>query len=88
MKMQYFQGNDDCSFEPMCGTAGIANGTAYRMGHLIAASICYGGPGPVFFPPWICKYIPGGLKELLKDLPKELSFGSLYYEIYKEVNLF
>ena len=49
MKMQYFQGNDGCGFEPICGTAGIANGTAYSMGHLIAASICHGGPGPVFF---------------------------------------
>ena len=78
MKMQYFQGNDGCGFEPMCGTAGIANGTTYSMGHLIAASICHGGPGPVFFPLWIFKYITGGLKESLKDFPKELSFGSLY----------
>ena len=35
----------------MCGTAGIANGTAYSIGHLIAASICHGGPGPDFFAP-------------------------------------
>ena len=48
MKMQYFQGDDDCGFEPMCGTVGIANGTAYSIGHLIAAHICYGGPGSGF----------------------------------------
>ena len=53
MKMQYFQGDNNCGFEPMCGTAGIANGTTYSIGHLIAASICHGGPGPGFFAPWI-----------------------------------
>ena len=41
MKMQYFQGDDDCGFEPMCGSAGIANGTAYSIGHLIAASMSW-----------------------------------------------
>ena len=56
----------------MYGTAGIANGTAYSTGQLIAASICHGGPGPGFFTPWIYKNITGGLKELLKDLLKQL----------------
>ena len=88
MKMQYFQGDDDFGFEPMCVTAGIADGIAYIIGHFIAASICHGGPGPGFFVPWIYKYITGGLKGLLKDLPKELSLGLLYCEIYKEVSLF
>ena len=32
----------------MCGTAGIANGTAHSIGHLIAASFCQGRLGPVF----------------------------------------
>ena len=53
MKMQYFQGDDDCACEPMCGTAGVANGTIYSNGHLIAASICHGGQEPGFFAPWI-----------------------------------
>ena len=88
MKMQYLQGDDGCGFEPMCETAGTANGTAYSIGHLIAASICHGGPGPGFFAPWIYKYITGGLKELLKDLPKELSHGLLHCEIYREMSLF
>ena len=56
----------------MYGTAGIANGTAYSIGQLIAASICHGEPGPGFFAPWIYKNITGGLKELLKDLLKQL----------------
>ena len=68
MKMQYFQRDNGCGFEPMCGTAGNANGTAYSAGHLIAAGFCHDGPGPGFFAPWIYKYITGGLKELLKDL--------------------
>ena len=50
-------------------------------------NICHGGPGPGFFALWIYKYITSDLKELLKDLPKELSLGSLYCEIYKEVSL-
>ena len=61
MELQYFQGDDDCGFEPTCVTPGIANGTAYSIGHLIVAGTCYGGPGLVFFvfylfaffPPWI-----------------------------------
>ena len=72
----------------MCGSAGIANGTAYSIGQLIVASICHGGPGPGFFVPWIYKHITGGLKELLKDLLKQLSHGLLYCEIYKEVSFF
>ena len=84
MKMQSFQGDDGCGFEPMCGTAGIANGTTYSTGRLIAASICHGRPGPDFFAPWIYKYTTGGLKELLKVLPKKLSHGSLYCQIYSK----
>ena len=49
MKMQYFQGDDDCGFEPICVTPGVANGTAYSIGHLTVAGTCYGGPGPFFF---------------------------------------
>ena len=49
MKMPSFQGDDGCVFEPMCGTAGISNGTTYSTGRLIADSICHGGPGPEFF---------------------------------------
>ena len=49
MKLPSFQGDDGCVFEPMCGTAGISNGTTYSTGRLIADSICHGGPGPEFF---------------------------------------
>ena len=71
MKMQYFQGDNDCGLEPICVTPGIANGTAYSIGHLTVAGTCYGGPGPFFFSPWIYKYTTGGLKEWLKDFCKE-----------------
>ena len=47
--MQYFQGDNDCGLEPICVTPGIANGTAYSIGHLTVAGTCYGGPGPFFF---------------------------------------
>ena len=39
----------------MYGTAGIANGTAYSIGQLIAASICHGEPGPGFLLPGYTK---------------------------------
>ena len=42
------------------------------------------GQGQNFFAPWIYKYNAGALKELLKVLPKELSHGSLYCEIYSK----
>ena len=69
--MQYFQGDNDCGLEPICVTPGIANGTAYSIGHLTVAGTCYGGPRPFFFSPWINKYTTGGLKEWLKDFCKE-----------------
>ena len=50
--MQFFKGDDVHDFEPVCGTVSIADGGAYGIGHLIAASVCHGGPGPGFFAPW------------------------------------
>ena len=83
--MQFFKGDHVHDFEPVCGTVSIADGSAYGIGHLIAASVCHRGPGPGFFAPWIYTYITGGLKTVSKDLPNQLSSGSLYSKMYKEV---
>ena len=83
--MQFFKGHHVHDFEPVCGTVSIADGSAYGIGHFIAASVCHGGSGPGFFAPWIYTYITGGLKVVLKDLPNQLSSGSLYSKMYKEV---
>ena len=72
-------------FEPVCGTVSITDGSAYDIGHLIAASVCHGGSRPAFFAPWIYTYITGGSKTVLKKLPNQLSSGSLYSKMYKEV---
>ena len=85
MKTQFFKGDDIHDFGPVCGTVSIADGSAYGIGHLIAASVCHGGPGPGFFALWIYSYITGGLKTVLKNLPNQLSSGSLYSKMYKEV---
>ena len=85
VKMQFFKGDDVHGFEPVCRTVSIADGSAYGIGHLIAASVCHRGPGPGFFAPWIYTYITGGLKAVSKNLPNQLSSGSLYSKMYKEV---
>ena len=85
IKSQFFNGNDSDGFEPKCGTVSVADGTAYGIGHLFAASICQGGPGPGFLAPWIYKYITQGLQAVLNDLPATISSGSTYCDVYKEV---
>ena len=51
IKMQFFNGDDVHGFEPVRGTVSIAEGSAYGIGHLVAASVCHGGPGAGFFAP-------------------------------------
>ena len=84
--MQFFKGHDIHGFEPVCGSVSVADGSAYCIGHLIAASVCHGGPGPGFFGPCIYTYITGGLKAVLKIFPNQLSSSKLLYsKMYKEV---
>ena len=85
IKLQYFTGNEVDGLEPKCGTVNVADGTAYGIGHLFAATICHGGPGPGFIAPWVYKYITHGLQDVLKELPPVLSPGSLYCDTYREV---
>ena len=60
--MQFFKGDDVYGFEIVCETVSIADGSAYGIRHLIAATVCHGGPDPGFFAPWIYTYINHGLK--------------------------
>ena len=86
IKSQYFAEEESESLEPKYGIVNVADGTAKEICHLIAASVCHGGPGPGFLPPWIYKYIACGLQEVLKVLPQTLSTESLYCDIYKKVS--
>ena len=85
--MQFFNGDDVHGFEPVRGTVSIAEGSAYGIGHLVAASVCHGGPGAGFFAPQKYTYITGGLKTVLKNLQNQLSSESLYSKMYKDVTL-
>ena len=78
IKPQYFTVNEVDGLEPKCGTVNVADGTANGIGHLFAATICHGGPGPGFIAPWVYKYITHGLQGVLKEVLPVLSPGSLY----------
>ena len=49
-KHQFFFGNDNTGYEPAFGTVSVADGTAFIMGHLFAASVCNGILAPNIFP--------------------------------------
>ena len=85
IKPQYFTVNEVDGLEPKCGTVNVADGTANGIGHLFAATICHGGPGPGFIAPWVYKYITHGLQGVLKEVLPVLSPCSLYCDTYREV---
>ena len=66
IKLQYFTGNEVDGLEQKCGTVNVAGGTANGSGHLFAATICHGGPGPGFIAPWVYKCMTYGLQHVLK----------------------
>lgn len=43
IKDQYFSGSDEQGYEPFLGTVSIASGTAFNIGHLMAASLVHNG---------------------------------------------
>ena len=69
IKSQYFAGEESEDLEPKRGVVRVADGTTKGIGHLISASVCHGGPTPVFLVPRIYKYIACRLQKVLKDLP-------------------
>ena len=79
-----FGGEESESLDPKCGILSVADRTAKRIGHLIAVSMCHGGPGPGFLVPSIYRFTACGLQEVLKDLLQTLSTGSLYCDIFKK----
>ena len=48
IKSQYFAGEQSERLEPKCETVSVADRTAKGIGHIIAASVRHGGPGPGF----------------------------------------
>ena len=85
VKNRFFTGDEESGYEPFCGLVSVADGTIRAIGHLFAASICNGGPGPGFLAPWVYNYIIGGLQEAVSLHPDALCFGSKYSELYQKV---
>ena len=50
VKKTHFIENNEIGFKPFCG---LVSGSLMAIGHLFAASIINGGPGPCFLAPWI-----------------------------------
>ena len=84
IKSQYFAGEQSEGLEPKCGTVSVADRTVKGVGHIIAASVWHGGPGPGFLAQLMYNYIGCGLEEVLKDFPHTLLTGFLYCDIYKK----
>jgi len=87
IKSQFFTGSDDEGYEPFCGMVSVANGTAFAIGQLFAASFVHSGPGPGFLVPWVYAFIVGGIQEVVKNLPSGLNNGSLYCDMYEKVHI-
>ena len=88
VKQLFFEGNDNDGYAPSCGLQSVADGTARAIGHLFAASICCGGPGPGFLKPWCYRYLTEGVTGLLKNLPQDrLRYDSIFSQLFKEVHL-
>ena len=85
IKTQYFSGDDVLGYEPVCGTLSVADGTVKEIGHLMAASICNGGPAPDFFPVWIYKFIVGGIHLALKFCPMEIESSFQHSPVFNKV---
>ena len=86
IKHQYFTGNDETGFEPSFGITSVADGTAFSVGHLFAATVYNGGPAPNIFSSWIYNYIIGRMNLLKEKVPQELS-GSIFEDLYKKVGV-
>ncbi|KAK3724043.1 hypothetical protein QZH41_000911, partial [Actinostola sp. cb2023] len=85
VKSQFFSGTDATGYIPSCGIVSIADGMLHAIGHLFAASLCNGGPGPGFLAPWVYNYIIGGMGKVIYDLPSDLPTGSVFHSIYKKL---
>ena len=71
IKHQFFFGNDNTGYEPVFGTVSVADGTAFSVEHLFAASVCNSVLAWNIFPSWILRYITGGANSLMQELPAE-----------------
>ena len=57
------------------------------IGHLFAASIVNGGPGPGFLAPWVYHYIIDGFDSISSFLLSRIDDRTLYSTAYNEVKI-
>ena len=80
----HFIENNEFAFEPLYGLVSVIEGSLIALGHLLAASIVTGGPGPCFLAPWVCYCIIDGLDFICSFLPSRVDDGTLYSTTYNE----
>jgi len=80
----FFEESDD-GCVPSCGMQSVADGTVRSIGHLIAATVCSGGPGPGFLAPWVYFYLVSGTTELNNHMPDKLHKNAEYYNLHTQV---
>ena len=63
----------------------VADGQAKSIGHLFAASIINGGPGPGFLSPWVYWYLVNGTTSMNDHLPAKLPKQAAFCDIFELV---
>ena len=84
VKDLYFTGDEQSGYEPSIGIVNIADGKAFSVGHLYAASMCNGGPGPSILAPWMYDFFVCGMPLVMQKLPSHLP-DSKYSDLYEQV---
>ena len=87
VKKTHFIENNEIGFEPFCGLVSVTDGSLMAIGHLFAASIVNGSPGPGFLAPWVYHYIIDGLDSIYSFLPSRVDGRTLYSTAYNEVRI-
>ena len=87
VKKTHFIENNETGFEPFCGLVSVTDGSLMAIGHLFAASIVSGGPGPGFLALWVYYYIIDGLDSISSFLPSRADGRTLYSTVYNEVRI-
>ena len=87
VKKTHFIENNEIGFEPFCGLVSVTDGSLMAIGHLFAASIVNGGPGPCFLAPWVYHYIIDGLDCIFSFLPSRVDDRTLYSTAYNELRI-
>ena len=85
VKKTHFIENNEIGFEPFCGLVSVTDGSLMAIGHLFAARIVNGGPGPGFLAPWVYHYIIDGLDSISSFLPSRVDDRTLYSTANNEV---